>query len=153
VQEASIAAVMQWPRDGVPDNPRRLAGAGCISKGGGSYPQRVCTEASRDGSGGGGGACVRDQLGCSAGRRRRAGSSVYVFPHPSLTPSSGIALTLRALGGLTTAEIANAFLVPEATMAERIARAKQTIKASGIPFQMPNAEERGVRLRSVLHVL
>ena len=78
---------------------------------------------------------------------------LFMCCHPALTPSSAIALTLRAVGGLTTAEIANAFLVPEATMAQRISRAKQTIKASGIPFQMPDAEDRGARLRSVLHVL
>src|SRR5439155_11364356 len=78
---------------------------------------------------------------------------LFMCCHPALTPSSAIALTLRAVGGLTTAEIANAFLVPEATMAQRISRAKQTIKASGVPFQLPNAEERGARLRSVLHVL
>jgi predicted RNA polymerase sigma factor len=78
---------------------------------------------------------------------------LFMCCHPALTPSSAIALTLRAVGGLTTAEIANAFLVPEATMAQRITRAKQTIKASGIPFQMPEAEEIGMRLRSVLHVL
>ena len=60
--------------------------------------------------------------------------------HPALSPASAIALTLRAVGGLTTAEIAKAFLVPEATMAQRISRAKQSIKASGVPFEMPDAE-------------
>jgi predicted RNA polymerase sigma factor len=73
--------------------------------------------------------------------------------HPALTPPSAIALTLRAVGGLTTAEIGRAFLVPEATMAQRISRAKQTIKESGIPFQAPAAEEWPHRLRDVLHVL
>jgi predicted RNA polymerase sigma factor len=73
--------------------------------------------------------------------------------HPALTPPSAIALTLRAVGGLTTAEIASAFLVPEATMAQRISRAKQTIKASGIPFRMPDDTERAGWLRAVLHVL
>ena len=73
--------------------------------------------------------------------------------HPALTPSSAIALTLRAVGGLTTAEIAQAFLVPEATMAQRISRAKQTIKASGVPFRLPDAAERAQRLGAVLHVL
>jgi predicted RNA polymerase sigma factor len=73
--------------------------------------------------------------------------------HPALTPASAIALTLRAVGGLTTAEIARAFLVPEATMAQRISRAKQSIKNSGIPFQLPSPEERAQRLRAVLHVL
>jgi predicted RNA polymerase sigma factor len=70
-----------------------------------------------------------------------------------LTPASQIALTLRAVGGLTTAEIASAFLVPEATMAQRISRAKQSIKAAGAEFRMPPAEERAERLRVVLHVL
>ena len=73
--------------------------------------------------------------------------------HPSLTSASAIALTLRAVGGLTTAEIAHAFLVPEATMAQRISRAKQSIKASGAPFQLPTLAERAVRLPAVLHVL
>ena len=73
--------------------------------------------------------------------------------HPSLTPSSAIALTLRAVGGLTTAEIARAFLVPEATMAQRISRAKQSIKTSGVPFELPGAGERTRRLGAVLHVL
>ena len=73
--------------------------------------------------------------------------------HPALTPASAIALTLRAVGGLTTAEIAHAFLVPEATMAQRISRAKQSIKDSGIPFEMPTSSERAQRSRAVLHVL
>src|SRR5438093_5846842 len=73
--------------------------------------------------------------------------------HPALTPASAIALTLRAVGGLTTAEIANAFLVGEATMAQRIARAKQRIKDSGVLFRMPTPEEQGASVRMVLHVL
>jgi predicted RNA polymerase sigma factor len=73
--------------------------------------------------------------------------------HPALTLSSAVALTLRAVGGLTTAEIANSFLVPEATMAQRISRAKQSIKSSGVPFRMPSAEERVQRLPAVLHML
>ncbi len=73
--------------------------------------------------------------------------------HPALTPASAIALTLRAVGGLTTAEIANAFLVPEATMAQRISRAKQRVKTSGVPFRLPTADQRAERLGAVLHVL
>lgn len=73
--------------------------------------------------------------------------------HPALSPASAVALTLRAVGGLTTAEIARAYLVPEATMAQRISRAKQTIRASGIPFRLPASDERPARLRSVLRVL
>src|SRR5205823_8751294 len=78
---------------------------------------------------------------------------LFMCCHPALTPASAIALTLRAVGGLTTAEIANAFLVPESTMAQRVSRAKQRIKASGVPFGMPEGDERAQRLRSVLHVL
>jgi predicted RNA polymerase sigma factor len=73
--------------------------------------------------------------------------------HPALTRASAIALTLRAVGGLSTAEIAHAFLVPEATMAQRISRAKQVIKKSGVRFEMPTEEQRAERLATVLHVL
>jgi predicted RNA polymerase sigma factor len=78
---------------------------------------------------------------------------LFMCCHPSLTPASAIALTLRAVGGLTTAQIASAFLVPEATMAQRISRAKRTIKESGVPFRLPTAEKRPAALRNVLHVL
>jgi predicted RNA polymerase sigma factor len=78
---------------------------------------------------------------------------LFMCCHPALTPASAIALTLRAVGGLTTAEIANAFLVDEATMAQRISRAKQRIKASEVRFRMPTREEQPARVRSVLHVL
>ncbi len=78
---------------------------------------------------------------------------IFMCCHPALTPGSAIALTLRAVGGLTTNEIAAAFLVPEATMAQRISRAKQTIKIAGASFAMPDGEEREERLRPVLRVL
>jgi predicted RNA polymerase sigma factor len=78
---------------------------------------------------------------------------LFMCCHPALTPASAIALTLRAAGGLTTAEIANAFLVDEATMAQRISRSKQRIKASGVPFRMPTREKQPARVRQVLHVL
>jgi predicted RNA polymerase sigma factor len=78
---------------------------------------------------------------------------LFMCGHPALTPSSAIALTLRAVGGLTTAEIASAFLVPEATMAQRISRAKATIKTSGVPFALPEPRDREERLDAVLHVL
>src|SRR5262249_23388195 len=74
---------------------------------------------------------------------------LFMCCDPALAPASAIALTLRAVGGLTTAEIARAFLVPEATIGQRISRAKQTIKTSGIPFVMPDAQERAERLKSV----
>jgi predicted RNA polymerase sigma factor len=73
--------------------------------------------------------------------------------HEALSSSSAIALTLRAVGGLTTAQIAKAFLVPETTMAQRISRAKSAIKASGVPFRLPSTAEQNARLPSVLHVL
>jgi RNA polymerase sigma factor (sigma-70 family) len=153
VQEALIAAAVQWPRDGVPDNPR-------------GWLVHVAQRR------------MADQLRSDASRRNREAavaeqSPVATFPttdepgadrddtlvllfmccHPALTPASAIALTLRAVGGLTTAEIARAFLVPESTIGQRISRAKQSIRASGIPFRMPVAEERGQRLGAVLHVL
>ena len=153
VQEASIAAATQWPRDGVPENPR-------------AWLTQVAFRRMAD--------YIRSE---SARRRRETDAALeagritpestlietaqgddtlvllFMCCHPALTPASAIALTLRAVGGLTTAEIAHAFLVPESTMAQRISRAKQTIKDSGIPFQLPTAEERAQPLRAVLHVL
>jgi predicted RNA polymerase sigma factor len=143
---------VQWPRDGVPENPRawltQVAFRKMADRIRSESPRRrreteVVEEAARVSETGLDAAPVEDD----------ALVLLSMCCHPALTPSSAIALTLRAVGGLTTADIANAFLVPEATMAQRISRAKQSIKASGIPFQMPNAEERGVRLGSVLHVL
>src|SRR5262245_8559749 len=78
---------------------------------------------------------------------------LFMCCHPALTPSSAIALTLRAVGGLTTSEIAHAFLVPEATMAQRISRAEALIQKSGAPLRMPTDSERDERLEAVLHVL
>lgn len=153
VQEAMIAAFTQWPQKGVPENPR------------GWMIQVACRR-------------MADQMRSEIARRERetvvAAEAenlaslleieadmdpddtlilLFMCCHPALTPSSAIALTLRAVGGLTTAEIANAFLVPEATMAQRISRAKQTIKASGAPFRLPSPQERTGRLPAVLHVL
>src|SRR5439155_283288 len=78
---------------------------------------------------------------------------LFMCCHPALTPASAIALTLRAVGGLTTRQVANAFLVPEATMGQRISRAKARIKASGMPFRLPTADEQLARVRTVLRVL
>jgi predicted RNA polymerase sigma factor len=78
---------------------------------------------------------------------------LYLCCHPALTPTAQVPLTLRAVGGLSTAEIARAFLVPEATMAQRITRAKQRIKASGIPFRLPHPDERDGRRDTVLQTL
>lgn len=152
VQEASIAAVMQWPRDGVPENLRawltqvafrKMADHNRRESARRRRETEVAEEASRASETGLDAAPAEDDTLIL----------LFMCCHPALTPASAIALTLRAVGGLTTAEIASAFLVPESTMAQRISRAKQTIKESGIPFQLPNAEERAARLRSVLHVL
>ncbi|MGW4475704.1 RNA polymerase sigma factor [Nonomuraea sp. NPDC004354] len=141
VQEALLAAATQWPRDGVPDNPKAW----------------LVTVASRR---------MIDEIRSEEARRRREAevaleaeppevpdtddtlTLLFLCCHPALTPASQIALTLRAVGGLTTAEIAGAFLVPEATMAQRISRAKATIKKAGASFEMTPD-----RLDVVLHVL
>ena len=146
VQEALLAAATQWPREGVPDHPRAW----------------LVTVASRR---------LTDELRAEQARRRREDAVAAEPPpapvadtddtlallvlccHPALSPASQIALTLRAVGGLTTAEIARAFLVPEATMGQRISRAKQTIKAAGGTFALPPERELADRLRVVLHVL
>ncbi|MFG1874791.1 RNA polymerase sigma factor [Sphaerisporangium sp. NPDC049003] len=156
VQESLLDAADQWPREGVPGNPRgwliqvafrrmteqvrneqarrrreRLVAAQAPPERWAAPPADDAYEADRD-----------DTL-----------ITLFLCCHPALTPASAIALTLRSVGGLTTAEIAKAFLVPEATMAQRISRAKQRIKASGVPFRMPVPEERARRVGSVLHVL
>jgi RNA polymerase sigma factor (sigma-70 family) len=154
VQEALLAAATQWPGEGVPENPRGW----------------LITVASRR---------LTDALRSESARRRREATAVATTPadelrappadtppakddtltllfmccHPSLSPASQIALTLRAVAGLTTAEIASAFLVPESTMAQRVSRAKRTIKTSGVAFRMPPEAERAERLDSVLQVL
>jgi RNA polymerase sigma factor (sigma-70 family) len=154
-QEALLAAATQWPKDGVPDNPlawlitvasRRLTD---LLRSGQARRRREDTVAAWT---------LPDQwLAPPADRPASAADDTLILLlmccHPSLSPASQIALTLRAVGGLTTAEVARAFLVPEATMTRRITRAKRSIKEGGIPFGMPPASERGERLGAVLHVL
>jgi RNA polymerase sigma factor (sigma-70 family) len=155
VQEALIAAATQWPREGVPDNPRGWL----IQVASRRIADHVRSDAARRRE-----EIVvslvppEQQIALAADRDAAAEKDdtlvlLFMCCHPALSPSSAIALTLRAVGGLRTAEIAAAFLVPEATMAQRISRAKQSIKTSGVPFQMPSAEERKQRLGAVLHVL
>jgi RNA polymerase sigma factor (sigma-70 family) len=154
-QEALVAAATTWPSEGRPDNPLGW----------------LITVASRR---------LTDLLRSEQARQRRQDTVaqqllptervapaidqlaadaddtlivVFMCCHPALSPASQIALTLRAVGGLTTLEIGRAFLVPEATMTRRITRAKQTIKDSGVPFRMPAAAELSERLGAVLHVL
>ncbi|MEV4625137.1 DUF6596 domain-containing protein [Micromonospora sp. NPDC049523] len=156
VQDALLAAALQWSADGVPDNP-----AGWL-----------ITVASRR---------LTDQYRSEVARRRREVTDAALQPsdrqwvpgpdadqppnsddtlillfmccHPSLSPASQAALTLRAVGGLSTEQIARAFLTAEPTMKQRISRAKQRIRASGVPFELPPEQERPARLRVVLHVL
>ncbi|MFF0492198.1 RNA polymerase sigma factor [Nocardia sp. NPDC004068] len=148
VQEALLSAATRWPVEGVPDSPRSW----------------LITVAARR---------MVDQIRSEQARRHREISAavqqtpdplppadqddtlvlLFLCCHPALTPASQVALTLRAVGGLTTAEVARAFLVPEATMGPRISRAKQRIKASGASFTMPNAHQWPERLDAVLHVL
>ena len=147
VQEAVLAATVQWPAEGVPANPRGW----------------LATVASRR---------LIDQVRSDTARRDREEQVfaaevtpeevpdtddtlvlLFLCCHPTLTAASQTALTLRAVGGLTTAEIARAFLVPEATLAARISRAKQRIKAAGSSFELPEGAEREERLQVVLHVL
>jgi RNA polymerase sigma factor (sigma-70 family) len=149
VQEALLAAATQWPGEGMPDNPpgwliavaaRRMTDG---LRREGARRRREVVAASREPA----------DAPAPAPDRDDSLTLLFLCCHPALTPASAIPLTLRAVGGLTTAEIARAFLVPEATMAQRISRAKQRIKASGAPFAMPTRGEWAERLRSVLHVL
>lgn len=156
VQEALVAAAAQWPAQGIPQNPR-------------GWLYHVALRR------------ITDHLRSEMARRRREDAVasqvwaewafvpppdveigveaddtltlLFMCCHPALTTASAIALTLRAVGGLTTAEIASAFLVPEATMAQRISRAKASIRSSAVPFSMPAGAERAARLGAVLHVL
>ena len=154
VQEALIAAAAQWPRDGVPDNPRGWLIQVALRR----MTDHIRSEVARR----------TRETAVAADAPVVVAPAVYSDPgvdpddtlalffmccHPALTDASAIALTLRAVGGLTTGEIARAFLVPESTMAQRISRAKETIRASGVPFEMPDAAERAARMGAVLHVL
>ena len=154
VQEALIAAAAQWPESGIPDNPQgwlyRVAVRRLLDERRSDAARRRREEAVAAERDSAESRAMPDDDGSGADD-----SLVLLFMccHPALTIPSAISLTLRAVGGLTTAEIASAFLVPESTMAQRISRAKQTIKASKIPFTMPDDAERATRLDAVLHVL
>jgi RNA polymerase sigma factor (sigma-70 family) len=147
VQEALLAAARQWAEEGVPDNPR-------------SWLVTVATRR------------LVDEWRSESARRKREETAalamavqgepsnhddtlavLFLCCHPSLSAPSQLALTLRAVGGLTTAEIAKAFLVPETTMAQRISRAKERIRDTGMRFELPPEPERADRLRVVLQVL
>ena len=155
VQEALLAAASQWPREGQPDNPR-------------GWLLRVATRRLTDQIRADTARRLREQLVVSlvpadeqialaadAGANERDDTLLLYFMccHPSLSTSSQVALTLRAIAGLTTAEIARAFFVPEATMAQRLSRAKQTIRQSGVGFVTPTEADLRSRLPAVLRVL
>ncbi|HEV8653547.1 MAG TPA: sigma-70 family RNA polymerase sigma factor [Actinomycetes bacterium] len=155
VQEALIAATTQWPHDGIPDNPR----AWLIAVASRRLTDLLRSEQARQRREDTVARWILPDRWLAPAADRPASESddtlilLFMCCHPSLSPASQIALTLRAVGGLTTAEVARAFLVPEATMTRRISRAKQRIKDSGIPFGMPPGPERTQRLGAVLHVL
>jgi RNA polymerase sigma factor (sigma-70 family) len=146
VQEALLTAATRWRTDGIPESPRgwllQTATRKLIDQARNDQARRRREELAAAQVGPGPGRSEDDTL-----------TLVFLCCHPALTGPSAIALTLRAVGGLRTAEIARAFLVPESTMAQRISRAKASIKASGEPFRMPAPDERPARLRSVLRVL
>ncbi|GAA1753500.1 RNA polymerase sigma factor [Nonomuraea bangladeshensis] len=156
VQEALLDAAVQWPREGVPDNPR----AWLVTVASRRLIDLVRSEHARrrreESAGAGEPADAYTVAGPGeepAGDRDDTLTLLFLCCHPALSPPSQLALTLRAVGGLTTAQVAGAFLVPEATMAQRISRAKQRIKAAGARFEPPPEGERAERLRVVLHVL
>jgi RNA polymerase sigma factor (sigma-70 family) len=147
VQEALLAAASHWARAGVPAEPRgwllQTAERRMIDQWRSERSRRERESV----------ASLQDAARPEVSDRDDTLIVLFMCCHPALTPASAIALTLRAVGGLTTGEIANAFLVDEATMAQRISRAKQRIKASGVPFRLPTREEQPARVRVVLHVL
>jgi RNA polymerase sigma factor (sigma-70 family) len=155
VQEALLAAVVEWPSSGVPANP----GGWLFQVASRRMSDRYYSDRARERR-----EAIAFEQAASERFEPAQGEDVatneedtlillFTCCHPALTSPSAIALTLRAVGGLTTAEIASAFLVPEATMAQRISRAKQSIQTSGLPFRTPTREEREQRLPGVLHVL
>jgi len=154
-QEALLAASTQWPLEGVPDNPagwlyriamRRLSDHARSEAARRRREERIAGEFA-----------IEEMLMQSDAdfEPDQDDTLVLLFMccHPSLTTPSAIALTLRAVGGLTTAQIGKAFFVPEATMAQRISRAKQAIQESNIPFSLPCGSERDERLDAVMHIL
>jgi len=157
VQEALLAAARQWPADGIPDKPRSwlvtVAGRSLVDewRSESARRRREATVAALE-------PASREPADLRAAGHQRADADdtlvlLFLCCHPALSPSSQLALTLRAVGGLTTAEIAAAFLVPEATMAQRISRAKQSIRSARTRFELPPQPQWTERLGVVLHVL
>lgn len=154
-QEALIAAAGQWPVDGLPESPqawlvtvaqRRLIDQFRAESARREREELVALEGETD-------PVAAADAGTSGEEEDDTLTLLFLCCHPALSAGSQLALTLRAVGGLSTAQIAAAFLVPEATMAQRISRAKASIKSGGAAFVLPDGPERTERLRVVLHVL
>ena len=151
VQEALIAAATQWPKNGIPANPKgwlvTVATRRRIEEWRAADARRRREEAASRSAD----AIEPETVGASD--RDDSLLLLMLCCHPALTPASQIALTLRAVGGLTTAEISRAFLVPESTIAQRISRAKARIRETGATFELPPPGERPARVAAVLNVL
>jgi RNA polymerase sigma-70 factor (ECF subfamily) len=155
VADALVTALERWPVDGIPPNP----GAWLTTTAGNKAIDRIRREAKRDAKYAEA-AMLEDAMRPDEGPPEPTGPVeddrlrlIFTCCHPALAPENRVALTLRLLGGLTVAEIAHAFLVPETTMAQRITRSKQKIKAANIPYRVPRAEDLPTRLDAVLAVL
>jgi len=161
-QDALVAALEHWPRDGVPDNPAAWLMTTAKRRALDQLRHRQMADEKHDGI-----AADLEALGAThvpdfvdaldEARQDDIGDDllrlVFTACHPVLSTDARVALTLKLLGGLTTHEIARAFLVPEATIAQRIVRAKRTISEAGVPFEVPRGDALGERLASVLEVV
>lgn len=148
VQEALVTAAGRWPAEGLPDDPTGWL----VTVAGRRRIEMLRRDAARQRREQATAALAGPQPEPPAGADDTL-TLLLLCCHPALTPPSQVALTLRAVGGLTTAEIARAFLVPEATIAQRISRAKKRIRDSGARFALPPAGERARRIGAVLHAL
>jgi RNA polymerase sigma factor (sigma-70 family) len=159
VQEALLAAALQWPAEGVPESPRgwliTVATRRLTDQWRSEHARRGREDlvAAQEPPGARTAPAPGDDGTDATAAEDETLTLLFLCCHPALSPPSQVALTLRAVGGLTTTEVAHAFLTPEATMAQRISRAKQRIKSSNIGFELPPDAERADRLGAVLHVL
>ncbi|MGH7458663.1 MAG: RNA polymerase sigma factor [Longimicrobiaceae bacterium] len=157
-QDALVAALERWPEAGVPDNPGAWLMAAAKRRAIDHFRRNKMLERKHETLGHelearqemavpDLDAALDDPVGDDLLRL------LFICCHPVLATEARVALTLRLLGGLTTAEIARAFLVPQATLAQRIVRAKRTLAEAGVPFEVPRGDELAARLSSVLEVV